>query len=94
MKRLLQSIVGGTLLTILLFILILLLDLFIGKGDSDIPIWERTPFAWVLWWPQPLLKYGLHIRDPLLLVFFCDAIAFSLLIYLFLWLRKMQNRLP
>jgi hypothetical protein len=46
------SVIGGFLIPLGLFLLLL----FISGLDWEVPLVNRNPFAWILFWPDPIWK--------------------------------------
>jgi hypothetical protein len=90
MTRLSQSISGGILIPAFLLLAIMLTD----NGDSERPLLETHPFAYVLAWPLLLWKHVLPSELAYLATALTHFIIYSLLTYWFI--RQLSNlkRLP
>ncbi len=94
MKRLLKAILGGSLITIVVFIAVIVIDLF--GGDSEHELLLRTPIAWIFFWPQYFIDDGYHSRDALHVLelsFLTNIAVYSLMTYAVLWWRWAKPKL-
>ena len=90
MTRLSQSIAGGILIPAFLLLAIMLTD----NGDSERPLLETHPFAYVLGWPLLLWKHVLISFDAYLATAFTNFIIYALLTDWFIRRRANLKRLP
>jgi hypothetical protein len=90
MTRLSQSVTGGILTPTFLLVVIMLTD----TGDSERPLPERHPAAYVLAWPLLLWKHVLPSEPAYLATAVFNFILYSLLTYWFLRRRAHLKRLP
>ena len=90
MTRLSQSVAGAILIPIFLLLLIMLTD----TGDSERPLLERHPFAYILAWPLLLWKHVLPSEPAYLATAVSNFVIYSLLTYRFVRRRANLKRLP
>lgn len=90
LERYSKSLFIGIVFVIVLFAIVFFTD----SGDSMLPLLERHPFAWVLFWPMPLLNRAFGIEDPLWETLALNVIIYSLIIYIVLSRRAKQRHLP
>jgi hypothetical protein len=89
MTRLSQSVVGGILFSIALLILIFMTD----RGDSELPLTERHPFAWIMFWPELAWEHilrGDHVDAATLIT---NVVIYSGVTYRFLRWHEDRGRL-
>ena len=90
LERLSKSLFFGILFVIALFGLVFVTD----SGDSMLPLLQRHPFAWVLFWPMPLIERVFRIEDALWETLALNVIIYSALIYIALSARERRKHLP
>jgi hypothetical protein len=89
MTRLSQSVAGGISIPIFLVLVIMLTD----TGDSERPLLETHPLAYVPAWPLLLWKHILPSDAAYLATAVSDFIIYSLLTYWFVQQRANLKRL-
>ena len=87
MKRIVQALIGGVLVVASLGIVLTLL-LPSVRGNTENPLAENFPPAWLLLWTE------LIVRDSNVVLLFGNILVYSLLAYVFLSWRAKQKRLP
>jgi hypothetical protein len=90
MMRLSQSVAGGILMPTFLLVVIMLTD----TGDSEHPLPERHPAAYVLVWPLLLWKHVLPSDPAYLATAVSNFVIYALLTYRFVRRRANLERLP
>ncbi|HZH31728.1 MAG TPA: hypothetical protein VEY11_13275 [Pyrinomonadaceae bacterium] len=90
MTRLSQTIAGGILIPTFLMLVIVLTD----SRESERPLLESHPFAYVLAWPFPLWKHVLPSDPAMLATAVSNFIIYSLLTYRFVRRRAKMKQLP
>jgi hypothetical protein len=77
MTRLAQSVAGGILITFAIFVAVFLTD----SGDSMLPVVERHPFAWVLFWPDLFWDRALYSNNVLTATILTNVALYTFLTY-------------
>ena len=90
MTRLSQSISGGILIPAFLLLVIMLTD----TGDSERPLLEAHPFAYILAWPLLLWKHVMPSELAYLATAISNFLIYSLLTYWFIKHRANLKCLP
>ena len=90
MTLLAQSVAGGILIPAFLLFLIMLTD----TGDSERPLLETHPFAYILAWPLLIWKHVLLSELAYLATAISNFIIYSLLIYWLIRRRAKLKHLP
>ena len=90
MTRLSQSIAGGILIPAFLLLAIMLTD----NGDSERPLLETHPFAYVLAWPLLFWRHVFHSDLAYLATALTHFVIYSLLTYWFIRQLSNRKRLP
>ena len=90
LTRLSQSVAGGILIPACLLLLLMLT----AAGDSERPLLEAYPFAYILAWPFLLWKHILSREAAELATVVSHNIIYSLLTYRFIRWHESLKRLP
>jgi len=89
MTRASQSVAGGILFSIALLALIFMTD----RGDSELPLLERHPFAWIMFWPELVWKRILSNGYIDVATLITNVVMYSCVTYRFLKWRGERRRL-
>ncbi len=90
MTRLSQSVADGILIPIIISILVSLTD----SGDSMLPLVERHPSAWVLFWPEIIWGRLLDSDAALIATALTNVALYTSLIFTLPWWRDRRRHLP
>lgn len=89
MTRLSQSVAAGILIPIIIFVVVFLTD----SGDSMLPLVERHPFAWVLFWPDLIWGRVLNSDAALIGTALTNVVLCTSLTFVFLRWRGKRGHL-
>ena len=90
MTRLSQSVAAGIFIPIIIFIVVFLTD----SGDSMLPLVERHPFAWVLFWPEIIWGRLLDSDAALIATALTNVALYGSLAFAFFRWRDRRRHLP
>lgn len=83
MKRLSLSVGGAIVILAAMLVIVLISD----ASSSELPLLERNPAAWVIFWPSYFFEGGRTGLVELGIIIYLNLFIYAMLVYTALWWR-------